>query len=72
VEWAEESGRLRSGIQPKPVQIWPKYASMTSSAFMPVSTRLEIMVPLFIASGEKIRVYTSERKYAWRESEEKK
>lgn len=39
---------------------------------MPVSTRLEIMVPLFIASREKIRVYTSERKYAWRESEAKK
>jgi len=33
---------------------------------------LEIMVPLFIASGEKIRVDTAERKYAGRESEGKR
>ena len=33
---------------------------------------LEIMVPLFIASGEKIRVDTTERKYAGRENEGKK
>jgi elongation factor P len=35
-------------------------------------TGLEIMVPLFIAPGEKIRVDTAERKYAGRESEGKK
>ena len=33
---------------------------------------LEIMVPLFIATGEKIRVDTTERKYAGRENEGKK
>ena len=33
---------------------------------------LEIMVPLFIAPGEKIRVDTTERKYAGRENEGKK
>ena len=33
---------------------------------------LEIMVPLFIANGEKIRVDTTGRKYAGRESEGKK
>ena len=33
---------------------------------------LEIMVPLFIAPGEKIRVGTTEREYAGRESEGKK
>ncbi|MGA2786997.1 MAG: hypothetical protein ABSF60_05670 [Verrucomicrobiota bacterium] len=33
---------------------------------------LEIMVPLFIATGEKIRVDTTERKYAGRENEPKK
>jgi elongation factor P len=33
---------------------------------------LEIMVPLFIANGEKIRVDTTERKYAGRENEGKK
>ena len=37
-----------------------------------LDTGLEIMVPLFIASGEKIRVDTSERKYTGRESEGKK
>jgi len=35
-------------------------------------TGLEIMVPLFIAPGEKIRVDTAERKYAGRDSEGKK
>lgn len=33
---------------------------------------LDIMVPLFIAPGEKIRVDTTERKYAGRENEGKK
>ena len=33
---------------------------------------LEIMVPLFITTGEKIRVDTTERKYAGRENEGKK
>jgi len=33
---------------------------------------LEIMVPLFIGPGEKIRVDTTERKYAGRENEGKK
>ena len=33
---------------------------------------LEIMVPLFIAPGEKVRVDTTERKYAGRENEGKK
>jgi hypothetical protein len=37
-----------------------------------LDTGLEIMVPLFIAPGEKIRVDTTERKYAGRESEGKK
>jgi elongation factor P len=37
-----------------------------------LETALEIMVPLFIAPGEKIRVDTTERKYAGRESEGKK
>src|SRR5205823_5028887 len=35
-------------------------------------TGLEIMVPLFIAPGEKIRVDTAERKYAGSDSEGKK
>jgi elongation factor P len=37
-----------------------------------LDTGLEIMVPLFIAPGEKIRVDTTGRKYAGRESEGKK
>lgn len=37
-----------------------------------LDTGLEIMVPLFIAPGEKIRVDTTERKYTGRESEGKK
>jgi elongation factor P len=37
-----------------------------------LDTGLEIMVPLFIAPGEKIRVDTAGRKYAGRESEGKK
>ena len=37
-----------------------------------LDTGLEIMVPLFIASGEKIHVDTATRKYAGRESEGKK
>jgi elongation factor P len=37
-----------------------------------LDTGLEIMVPLFIAPGEKIRVDTATRKYAGRESEGKK
>ena len=37
-----------------------------------LDTGLEIMVPLFIAPGEKIHVDTATRKYAGRESEEKK
>jgi elongation factor P len=37
-----------------------------------LDTGLEIMVPLFIATGEKIRVDTATRKYAGRESEGKK
>jgi elongation factor P len=37
-----------------------------------LDTGLEIMVPLFIAPGEKIRVDTTERKYAGRENEGKK
>ncbi len=37
-----------------------------------LDTGLEIMVPLFIAPGEKIRVDTSGHKYACRESEGKK
>ena len=37
-----------------------------------LDTGLEIMVPLFIATGEKIRVDTTERKYAGRESEGRK
>jgi elongation factor P len=37
-----------------------------------LDTGLEIMVPLFIATGEKIRVDTTGRKYVGRESEGKK
>jgi elongation factor P len=37
-----------------------------------LDTGLEIMVPLFIAPGEKIRVDTTTRKYTSRESEGKK
>jgi elongation factor P len=37
-----------------------------------LDTGLEIMLPLFIAPGEKIRVDTTQRKYAGRESEGKK
>jgi elongation factor P len=37
-----------------------------------LDTGLEIMVPLFIAPGEKIRVDTTGRKYAGRESDGKK
>jgi elongation factor P len=37
-----------------------------------LDTGLEIMVPLFIATGEKIRVDTTDRKYVGRESEGKK
>ncbi len=37
-----------------------------------LDTGLEIMVPLFIATGEKIRVDTTARKYSGRESEGKK
>jgi elongation factor P len=37
-----------------------------------LETGLEIMVPLFIATGEKIRVDTATRKYVGRESEGKK
>lgn len=37
-----------------------------------LETGLEIMVPLFIAPGEKIRVDTATRKYLGRESETKK
>ncbi len=37
-----------------------------------LDTGLEIMVPLFIAPGEKIRVDTTDRKYTGRESEGKK
>jgi hypothetical protein len=37
-----------------------------------LDTGLEIMVPLFIAPGEKIRVDTTGRKYAGRENEARK
>lgn len=37
-----------------------------------LDTGLEIMVPLFIAPGEEIRVDTSDKKYAGRESDGKK
>jgi len=37
-----------------------------------LDTGLEVMVPLFIAPGEKIRVDTAARKYTGRESEGKK
>jgi elongation factor P len=37
-----------------------------------LDTGLEIMVPLFIAPGEKVRVDTTGRKYAGRESEARK
>lgn len=37
-----------------------------------LDTGLEIMVPLFIAPGEKIRVDMTGRKYAGRESEARK
>jgi elongation factor P len=37
-----------------------------------LDTGLEVVVPLFVAPGEKIRVDTTERKYAGRESEGKK
>jgi elongation factor P len=37
-----------------------------------LDTGLEIMVPLFVAPGEKIRVDTAARKYAGRESEGRK
>jgi elongation factor P len=37
-----------------------------------LDTGLEIMVPLFIATGEKIRVDTTERKYTGRDSEGKR
>jgi Elongation factor P, C-terminal len=52
-----ETGRPRTDAYRKPARL---------------DTGLEIMVPLFIFPGEKIRVDTIGRKYAGRESEGKK
>jgi len=52
----------------------PPIRGATDSTWKPakLDTGLEIMVPLFIANGEKVHVDTAARKYAGRDSEGKK
>ena len=56
------------------VDIAPPVRGGSDATWKParLDTGLEIMVPLFIAPGEKIRVDTTGRKYAGRENEGKK
>jgi elongation factor P len=56
------------------VETAPPVRGGSDAAWKParLDTGLEIMVPLFIATGERIRVDTTARKYAGRESEGKK
>jgi len=52
----------------------PPQRGSSDSTWKPakLETGLEIMVPLFIETGERVRVDTAERKYAGKESPEKK
>lgn len=56
------------------VETGPAQRGSSDSTWKPakLETGLEIMVPLFIETGERIRVDTTERKYAGKESAEKK
>jgi len=56
------------------VETAPPVRGGSDAAWKParLDTGLEIMVPLFIAPGEKIRVDTTARKYTGRETEGKK
>jgi elongation factor P len=56
------------------VETDPPIRGSSDSTWKPakLETGLEIMVPLFIANGEKIHVDTTGRKYAGRESEGKR
>lgn len=56
------------------VETGPAQRGSSDSTWKPakLETGLEIMVPLFIETGERIRVDTVERKYAGKVSEEKK
>jgi elongation factor P len=55
------------------VETAPPIRGGSDSAWKPakLDTGLEIMVPLFIAPGERIRVDTTNHKYAGKESAEK-
>ena len=72
-------GRLLDIVMPASVTLQvietaPPISGGSDATWKParLDTGLEIMVPLFIASGEKIRVDTATRKYTSRESEGKK
>ncbi len=56
------------------VETGPAQRGSSDSTWKPakLETGLEIMVPLFIETGERIRVDTAARKYAGKESPEKK
>jgi elongation factor P len=65
---------LPSNVTFEVVDTAPPTSGGSVAAWKParLNDGLEIMVPLFIAAGEKIRVDTTERKYAGRENEGKK
>jgi elongation factor P len=64
---------LPPSVTLKVVETAPPIRGGSDATWKParLETGLEIMVPLFIAAGEKIRVDTATRKYLGRESEEK-
>ncbi|MCX8071934.1 MAG: elongation factor P [Candidatus Binatia bacterium] len=55
------------------VETGPPQRGSSDSTWKPakLETGLEIMVPLFIETGERVRVDTAERKYSGKESEKK-
>ncbi|GBD26361.1 Elongation factor P [bacterium HR30] len=55
------------------VETGPPQRGSSDSTWKPakLETGLEIMVPLFIETGERVRVDTTERKYVGKESEKK-
>ncbi len=65
---------LPSSVALEVVETAPPIRGGSDATWKParLDTGLEIMVPLFIATGEKIRVDTTTRKYTGRESEGKK
>ncbi len=72
-------GRLLDIVLPAQVTLQivatdPPIRGSSDSTWKParLDTGLEVMVPLFIANGELIRVDTATRKYAGRESEHRK